>query len=269
MSEVNFERLGAYVEDWVHSAPEAHDIDPVTRDGQDALIEAGMVQFNPDGWDFKLHEKHPDAPRAQFKLMIREAAGVDTNPEYYNRFTLPSVIEAGETGRLERVRYILGYPNAGTPIASAFARQAHRHLGVDLEQLIQAKITHPDGSRELGKITSEYVEGELTEAIDDTATGGDTKIEGWRQVTEHGLAYNGLILIVERDPLGSALVREKTSAGVHPSMHWMSLVQRAAKVLELPQSAVQKELDYPSRLFEWNVANNNLGSLPTLDSVEQ
>lgn len=264
MAGTNTEILGGYLEDWVHSAPSIDDLDSTARDAQDALVEAGMVQYNPDGWDFKLHEKHPDAPKAQFKLMIREAPGVDTNPAYYDRFTLPAVMQASEAGRLDRVKYILGYPNAGTPIAEAFVRQAGVHLGADLTQLQQEKITHLDGTRELGAIVSEHEEDGEVLAIDDTATGGDTKIEGWRKITEHKLSYAGLILVIERDPLGSALVRERTASGVYPSMHWLTLVQHAAKALDVPEKAIQRELDYPARLFEWNVANNNLGSLPSL-----
>lgn len=260
------EALGVYLDDWVQNAPGIDDLDLTTLDAQDALIEAGMVQYNPDGWDFKIHEKHPGAPKSQFKLMIREAPGVDTDQVYYDSFTLPSVIQAGETKRLTETRYVVGYPNAGTPIAESFVRLAKRHLGVDLIQLTQEKITHPDGTRELGAITSNYEEGHPTVAIDDTATGGDTKIEGWKRILEHDLAYKGLILIVERDPLGSALVRERTGAGVYPSMHWLTLVQRAAKKLGLPNSAAQRELDYAARLFEWNVRNNNTGSLPKLSA---
>jgi len=267
MADLGVERLGAYVDNWAQTAPIADEVDDITRDALDALIAAGMVQYNPDGWNFKLHEKNPDAPKADFKLMIREAPGVDTNPAYYDRFTLPSVLQAGETGLLDGVTYVLGYPNAGTPIATAFSRLTRAHLGIDLAQLVQAKVTHADGKRELGDITSEHEEGELTLAIDDTATGGDTKIEGWQRVVQQGLAYAGLVLIVERDPLGSALVRERTGAGVYPSMHWMTLVQYAAKVLDLPAGAIQNELSYPTRLFEWNVAHGKAGSLPSLDAI--
>lgn len=262
MSTIDIEKLGNVLEDWVQNAPGENEVDTVTQDAQDALIEAGMVQYNPDGWDFKLHEKHPDAPKAQFKLMIREADGVDTNPSYYDRFVLPSVLQAGESSLLNGVDFVLGYPNAGTPIARAFVRLAGVHLGVHLKQLEQNKITHSDGKRELGDIISEYEDDEMVLAIDDTATGGDTKIEGWQKIVEHNLGYAGLILVVERDPLGSALVRQRTNSVVRPSMHWISLVQRAAKTLSLPNDAVQRELDYTSRLFEWNVSNDNLGSLP-------
>src|ERR1700728_18619 len=115
--ETGIERLGTYVEDWVRTAPYADEVSDVTLDAMDALIEAGMVQYKADGWGFKLHEKHPDAPKAQFKLMIREAPGVDTSPAYYDRFTLPSVLQAGNAGRLDGITYVLGYPKAGTPIA--------------------------------------------------------------------------------------------------------------------------------------------------------
>jgi len=267
MADLGVERLGEYVEDWSRNAPSADEVDGVTYDAMDALVEAGMVQYNPDGWDFKLHEKHPDAPKAEFKLMIREAPGVDTDPAYYDRFTLPSVLQAGETGLLDDVTYIVGYPNTGTPIAKAFASLATAHLGVELVQLEQEKITHSDGKRELGDIDDEYEEGKKILAVDDTATGGDTKIEGWKKIIQNGLSYAGLALIVERDPLGSALVRQRTGARVHSSMHWMTVVQHAARVLDLPDGAIQRELAYPKRLYEWNVANNNLGSLPDPDLI--
>lgn len=267
MADLGIERLGTYVEEWSRSAPIADEVNGVTHDALDALVEAGMVQYNPDGWDFKLHEKNPDAPRAEFKLMIREAHGVNTDPAYYDRFTLPAVLQAGESGLLHNVSYVVGYPNAGTPIAEAFTRLAIAHLGVGLVQLRQGKIMRDGGARELGYIESEYEEGKETLAVDDTATGGDTKIEGWRRITEHGLAYAGLVLIVERDPLGSALVRQRTGAGVYPSMHWMTVIQHAARVLDLPDGAIQRELAYPSQLYEWNVANNNLGSLPDPDLI--
>ncbi len=233
----------------------------------DALVEAGMVQYKADGWDFKLHEKHPDAPKAEFKLMIRKAPGVDTNPAYYDRFTLPSVLEAGKSGQLDGVTYVLGYPNAGTAIAAAYVRLAKAYLGVELTQLEQAKIDHDDGTRELGDIISTFLEGELARTVDDTTTGGDTKIEGWRKVVQQGLSYAGLELIVERDPLGTALVRERTGAGVYPSIHWLTLAQHAVHVLDLPSEAIQRALTYPARLYEWNVANNNLGSLPDPDLI--
>lgn len=262
MATTEIEALGGYLENWVHGAPHPSDMDSVGHDAMLALVEAGMVQYNPEGWDFKLHEKHPDAPKAQFKLMIRQAPGVDTNPAYYDRFTLPSVLQAGESGALHDVDSVLGYPNAGTPIAKAFVRLSSEHLGIQLEQLQQEKITHQDGRRELGAITSQTQDGEMTVAIDDTATGGDTKIEGWKQIVKHGLGYAGLILLVERDPLGTELVRQKTGAEVATSMHWLTIIQCAAKALNLPRGAAQQEFDYTRRLFAWNVANDNLGSLP-------
>jgi orotate phosphoribosyltransferase len=262
MSQAGVEKLGGYLEEWVRSAPCAEETDSISLDATDALIEAGMVQYKPEGWDFKLHETHPDAPRAQFKLMIRNAPGTDTNPAYYDRFTLPSVVQAGQGGRLDAVKYVLGYPNAGTPIASAFVRLAREHMGIELEQLEQSKTTYADGRRELGKITSPYEIDEAVYAVDDTATGGDTKIEGWRRITEQGMTYAGLGLIIERDPLSSALIRQITRDGVYPSMHWLTVVRRAAKVMDLPDGAIQQELDYPMELFEWNVANNKLGRLP-------
>jgi orotate phosphoribosyltransferase len=256
------EKLGEYLEDWVRSAPGPEEAGSITLDAMHALLEAGMVQFNPEGWDFKLHEKHPDAPKALFKLMIREAPGVDTNPAYYDRFTLPSVFQAGEAGLLENSTYVLGYPNAGTPIASAFARLASMYAGVQLVRLEQSKINYPDGRRELGEITNPYTAGESVYAVDDTATGGDTKIEGWQKITQHGLAYAGLGLIVERDPLGSALIRQRTGSGVYPSMHWLTVISHAATALDLPTNAVRQELDYPLKLFEWNVEHDNLDRLP-------
>ena len=261
------EELGAYLEAWVQSAPGPDDVNLIVQDAQAALVEAGMVQYNPDGWDFKLHEKYPDAPKACFKLMIRQAAGVDTNPAYYDRFTLPSVFQADAAGLLANEPYILGYPNAGTPIAGAFRRLTDEQLGIGLVQLHQAKILHADNTRELGDIESPYEEGKSVLAIDDTATGGDTKVEGWQKITAHGLGYAGLMLIVERDPLGSALIRERTGGGVHPSMHWLTVVRRAAKILGLPDAAVQQEFSYPLRLFEWNVDNDNLGRLPDPSSL--
>jgi orotate phosphoribosyltransferase len=263
MSDVGIEKLGTYLESWIQSAPGVEEVDDVTRDAQAALIEAGMVQYNPDGWDFKLHETHPDAPKAQFKLMIREAPGVNTDPAYYGRFTLPSVLQLGEAGGLDSVTYVLGYPNAGTPIASAFARLAKERLGIELIQLEQAKTTHADGTRELGDIKSPYAAGETVLAVDDTATGGDTKIEGWQKITQHGLSYAGLALLIERDPLSSALIRERTGEGVYPSMHWLSVVRQAGKILGLPDAAIQQELAYPLRLFEWNVEHGKSGRLPS------
>ena len=265
MTSIDIDKFGSILEDWVYEAPNVHEIDELTKDAQDALIQADMVQYNRDGWSFKLHEKHPNAPKSQFKLMIREAPGVDTNPLFYDRFVLPSVIQAGESGLLQNVNYVLGYPNAGTPIASAFVRLADIHLGIDLEQLRQEKITHYDGRRVLGDIISNFEEGGSVLAVDDTTIGGDTKIEGWNKIIKHSLGYAGLVLIVERDPLGTRLVEDRTNTVVKPSMHWITLVQRAAANLDLPIDAIQKEVDYSTRLLEWNIANNNASSFSDPD----
>lgn len=262
MSEASMEELGTYLRNWTVTAPTPHDIDDLTRNAVDAIVEAGMVQYNPNGWDFKLHEKNPDAPRAPLKLMIREAPGVDTDPRYYDRFTAPAVHQAAARGTLDSLRYVLGYPNAGTPIARAFRDHADAHFGVKLEQLDQDKVVNDDGTRELGQITSDYTQGETVLAIDDTATGGDTKIEGWKKVNEHGLTYAGLSLVVARDPLGLALVRERTGSEVNASIHWITVVGRAAAILDLPERVVHQEIDYPVKLFEWNVTNGNLAGLP-------
>lgn len=257
----SYEALGEYLENWVNSVPAEID-NLVLLDAHDALIEANMVQFNPNGWDFTLHQKFPEAPKSQFKLMIRRAEGVDTNPQYYRRFVLPSVLMAETALIRDTVKYVVGYPNAGTPIAAAFVELANRELGLNLEQLIQNKITYDDGSRELGDITGEFEEGAATRAVDDTTTGGATKIQGWGAITGQGLGYSGLSLIVERDPLGSALVRSRTGGDVTASMHWLSVVDRAAQVKGLPADAVQREADYSMRLFEWNVENGNTDGLP-------
>lgn len=264
MTKIDLEKLGGHIENWVLSAPTANDLEGVTLDAHSALIEAGMVQHNPNGWDFKLHEKYPEAPKAQFKLMIRKAPGVNTDPAYYDRFTLPSVLQAGEEGTLEGVRYIVGYPNAGIPIARSFVHLAAVHLGIELKQLQQNKIIHGDGKRQLGEIQGELTPEELTKAADDTATGGDTKIEGWQRILERKLRYAGLILLVERDPLASALIRERTGSIVSASMHWLTIVQLAGRAFNLPEAAIRREMDYPLRLFEWNATHGNLGRIPTL-----
>lgn len=263
MAGVAIERLGEYVDEWVRAAPNSNDIDKVHSNAIDALVEANMVQYNPEGWEFKLHEQNPDAPKARFKLMIREAHGVDTNPDYYDRFTLPAVLQADEKGLLSDLTYVLGYPNAGTPIAESFVRLVKKCLGIELLQLKQDKITHTDGTRELGDIISDYEMGESVLAVDDTATGGPTKIEGWQRIVQHYLRYAGLIMIAERDPLASALVRERTGSSVCAPLHWLTIVSRAAQNLDLSREAVQTEFSYPSRLFEWNVAHNKLNNLPT------
>lgn len=262
MAQESFETLGDYVESWVQSAPTLAEVDSIIFDAQTALLEAGMVQFNPDGWDFKLHEKYPEAPKSQFKLMVREATGVNTDPSYYDRFVLPSVLTASKLGQLDKVHYVLGYPNAGTAIAAAFVRQADSYAGIKLEQLQQAKVINDDGTRKLGSIKEPYRRGVPVLAVDDTVVGGDTKIEGFLSITTSSLGYSGLSLLVERDPLGTERVRQDTSARVDTAIHWLTLIEHAGRELDLPKDALQRARDYPKQLLEWNVKHDNIVGLP-------
>ncbi len=150
------------------------------------LKKIGAVQIAPlgEGFQFKHHEKEPDAPLAPIKFHL---CTPDLRPEgklspadvaVLARFMVNEVFR-----RKIRFRGIAGLPNVGYPIAKAMAEYAYA-LGVhDVEILRLEKIVE-GGKRFIGPIknTGSLLPRDTVLVADDLVFAATTKEEGIEQV---------------------------------------------------------------------------------------
>ncbi|HUD21030.1 MAG TPA: hypothetical protein VMQ44_03125 [Candidatus Saccharimonadales bacterium] len=165
------------------------------------LFEVGAIKFGE--FKLKLHETHPDAPLSPIYLNLRTLENPKPGP------LTPEVVqligaELFEIADLNCLHYdhVLGIPNAGDPLAEAFAHCAPVCWPVSL--LKMTKETGGD-KRHIGEIASGVYEAdEKVLLIDDLITGADSKLEAIDRVEQAGLTVSNVLVLVDRQQGGAS-----------------------------------------------------------------
>lgn len=166
------------------------------------LIDRGLI-LTDGPFEFKLHEKHPDAPRAPIKLNLRFP------PK--GALTWELVEQIGnalyQLSCQAQIHYdcVVGVPKAGDPFAKLFSKLASAPL------LFLDKKETERGRMILPLLQGEYQNGWRVLIIDDTVVMADSKREAIQAVKANGLVVAGIEVLVDwehggRDDLEAAEV---------------------------------------------------------------
>lgn len=149
------------------------------------------------GFIFKHHETHPEAPPAPFKINLR-----NLKPETLEQVGAVLKDLRRETGLTDRL--CVGIPEAGAPLAEAFARAAK----ILVKPNILGKAKRADGTRTIVANRDSGLRGKVI-MVDDVVTHGDTKIEAFTKAKNAGVDISGLLLVVDREQGGLEFLRKE------------------------------------------------------------
>jgi uridine monophosphate synthetase len=162
----------------------------------DMLFDIGAIKFG--AFKLKLHEKHPDAPLSPIYLNLRTPDNPKPGP------LTPEIINLIIEFLYERActfglvyEQVAGVPNAGNPLAAAFAELSGKPL------LRLFKTGSGDNRKVAGIEGIDYRPGELVLVIDDLITKADSKLEAIEVLKYAGLYVKNVVFIVDRGQGGA------------------------------------------------------------------
>ncbi len=202
------------------------------------LFDAGAVKIDTKGgFKLKIHETQPQAPLSPIYLNLRTPDNPKPGP------LTPQLV--GEIGAalwcLARRQYlpfdgVAGLPNAGTPLAYAFAVAAKR-CGMEIPLLVLGKETSAE-KRAIAGIKSDGglppVRGRDTTTVlvvDDLITAGGSKDEGIGVLTKAGYRVRDVVVLVDREQGGADYLR-KRGFGLHAAFTLAGIVDELARAGE-------------------------------------
>jgi orotate phosphoribosyltransferase len=155
----------------------------------------GIFDFaQEDEFALKLHEKQIDAP---------------LSPYYVNQRNLPQEVykQIGavltEIPSDQKIDFCTGIPDAGTPIAKAYAEAA----GVSYVDIFAKEQT--EAGRRIVGTTEAGQQKKKIRIIDDLVTAADTKIEAIKAAEALGYEVVDIVVIIDREQGGSKQLAEK------------------------------------------------------------
>lgn len=167
------------------------------------LYAMGAIQFSKTGFEFKIHQKFPDAPKSPMKINLREPPeGLleKEDIEYLGEIFWQAACE-------NNLFYdaVVGLPRAGEPLAEAFIKAAKADGYSIILLSLQKKETN--GKRKIlpGSIPNKF-RGKIILVIDDVAANGLTKIEAVRVLQIMGLTVDTCLILVDRQEGGEKLL---------------------------------------------------------------
>lgn len=154
-----------------------------------------------NGFELKLHEKYPSAPLSPFYINLR-SRDHPTNPGSLNQQLKNKVGEMlfWKT-QMEPIKFnqVAGIPQAGEPLAEAFAKAAKRHKQkVDLIKLKKEQV----GEKRRIAIDEEVDSLQKVLLIDDLVTKADTKLEAIEAVESKLGKVAGILTVIDREQGG-------------------------------------------------------------------
>lgn len=148
------------------------------------IFDAGLILTNGP-FNFKFHERHPDAPKSPMKVNLRGTIK-------------PGLIEMIGNAFYRVVRdnsfncdYVVGVPKAGDPLAKVVARKTA------IPQLFLEKEEMGERRRILPHIRGEYQKGQHVLIIDDVVVMADSKFEAIEAAEANGLIVIGIAVLVD------------------------------------------------------------------------
>ena len=152
------------------------------------LFDQGIILTNGP-FDFKFHEKHPNAPHSGIKVNLRFSPEGTLTNELTERIgnALYQVICEGQL----QYDCIVGVPKAGNPLAKAVARLASVPLlSLEKEETEKRRMILP-------VIQGEYHQGWRVLIIDDVLVMAYSKFEAIEAVKGNGLAVVGIAVLID------------------------------------------------------------------------
>ena len=152
------------------------------------LFDKGIM-LTDGPFEFKLHEKHPDAPYPPIKVNLRfPPKGTLTN-ELVERIG-DALYQLSCENQL-RYDCVVGVPKAGDPLAKVFARLASVPL------LFLEKEEKESGRKVLPVLNGEYQKGWRVLIVDDVVVMADSKFEAITAVRANKLVVAGIEILVD------------------------------------------------------------------------
>ncbi len=163
------------------------------------LFDKGLI-LTTGPFEFKLHEKHPDAPRSPIKVNLRFPPKGMLNWELVKQ-----IADALYQLTFEhQIQYdcVVGVPKAGDPLAQVFSRLASvPALTLEKEETEKGRMVMP-------VLRGEYQRGWRILIIDDTVVMSDSKFEAVNAVRVNGLVVAGIIVLVDWEHGGREKLEE-------------------------------------------------------------
>lgn len=210
-------------------------------------IGAVKIDTRPGaGFRMKIHETRPDAQLSPIYLNLRTPENPKPGP--LTKETIADIAEVLYRYSMQaEISYqgIAGIPNAGNPIAEAFAEFATLH-GSEVPLLGFSK-DEKDGLRRIGPMlnTKALPRGRKLLLIDDLATYGGSKDEALERAREAGYIVTDILVLVDRQQ-GALVELAEKGVSLHAAFLLSSMLQyyRDQGDITIPEyMAVRRYLD--------------------------
>jgi len=158
-----------------------------------SLIDKGLI-LTDGPFEFKLHEKNPDAPRSPIKLNLRFPPKGVLTWELVEQ--IGSVLY--QLSCQDQIQYdcVIGVPKAGEPFAKVFSRLASvPFLSLEKEEREKTR-------RVLSALRGEHRKDWRALILDDTVVMADSKFETIKAVKANGLLVAGIVILVDWEHSG-------------------------------------------------------------------
>ncbi len=187
----------------------AIELTPAKKALANTIFISGAFKVAEEGRGFKgkLHESKPDAPLFPYYISIREKDIVKGWFQPLCNSVVWAISEDVATLGI-KADHVLGIPNAGDPIAEAFARINKIHL------LKMTKIITSDRREIDREISGNFNSGDTALGVDDLISEAHTKLEFNKGLKANNLILAHLGLAVDREQGG---IRKLRAAGVSVS----------------------------------------------------
>lgn len=192
------------------------------------------------GFRLQIHREHPEEPLSPFYFNLRgpDNPGKSGNltPEIYD-LTALLMVEILQGAGITDIRYLVGVPNAGTPIAEHLAR-----LLSPSPMLLRME---KDGDEIQGFVGEVPREGFVI-GVDDLITRAGSKMPVIDIVEDAGLVLFDFVVLVDRDQGGRQELGRR-GVGLHSVFDVRSLLRIAAELGAISERSYEVSLQYLKR----------------------
>ena len=186
-----------------------------------AVFRSGTVHVDlENGFELKVHETFPKAPRSPFYASLRPEGVKDglLSPSDFAVMGRAMVAKA-RSEKLIRKRSIVGIPAAGEPLVDAFIANLDDDEATILSRQRLIKVEEPGQKRYIGgfqgSVSVDLAQDMLV--FDDLMTNADTKIETKNQIEKIGGTMSDMMLFLNRSVDG---IKRMNEIGVKVHVVW-------------------------------------------------
>lgn len=193
-----------------------------------SLFEIGAIKFG--AFRLKLHERNPEAPLSPYYVDLRVL------PRYPNVMRQAAQTYAQVAQRAGEYDVVLGIPEAGNPLATAFS------LETGTPQIYLRK-EEKTGHGIAGNFMTPINRGETVLLLDDLVTQADSKLDAIRTLENSGLVVRDVAVLVDREQGGA---KQLADAGyrLHAAFKFSKLLDYYHRVGEIDEAKYKEAKDY-------------------------